>query len=187
MFLSQHKNFFLPLASFWLSLVEQIEFATLLAGPRLKKKYFSWLCGQPSRRCWSEDGSFDSLSGRKKQWVGSFSTAKTQDKLSRRHFSKCAVKHKVGKIYSPTPFESATKALKLEEDFSSGGCMSAMSMYPSDKMKMTAPGCFTGRYSPTSYRNPDQMRRCMTNPSVSDKLEQISSHCLCINSTAPRK
>lgn len=71
------------------------------------------------------------------------------------------------KIYSPTPFESATKALKLEEDFSSGGCMSAMSMYPSDKMKMSAPGCFTGRYSPTSYRGPDQMRRCMTNPSVS--------------------
>ncbi|XP_070490600.1 inhibitory POU protein isoform X8 [Chironomus tepperi] len=42
--------------------------------------------------------------------------------------------------------------------------MSAMSMYPSDKMKMAAPGCFPGRYSPT-YRGPDQMRRCMTNPS----------------------
>lgn len=73
---------------------------------------------------------------------------------------------KFSKIYSPTPFESATKALKLEEDFS-GGCMTAaMSMYPSDKMKMSAPGCFPGRYSPT-YRGPDQMRRCMTNPSVS--------------------
>ncbi|XP_059616936.1 inhibitory POU protein isoform X7 [Phlebotomus argentipes] len=40
-----------------------------------------------------------------------------------------------------------------------------MSMYPSpDKMKMGTPGCFPGRYSP-SYRGPDQMRRCMTNPS----------------------
>ena len=89
---------------------------------------------------------------------------------------KCAIKS--GKIYSPTPFESATKALKLEEDFSSGGCMSAMSMYPSDKMKMSAPGCFTGRYSPTSYRNPDQMRRCMTNPSVSS-LIFIFFSCFC--------
>lgn len=74
------------------------------------------------------------------------------------------VLQKFTKIYSPTPFESATKALKLEEDFS-GGCMTAMSMYPPDKMKMAAPGCFPGRYSPT-YRGPDQMRR-MTNPSVS--------------------
>lgn len=42
-----------------------------------------------------------------------------------------------------------------------------MSMYPTpDKMKMGTPGCFPGRYSP-SYRGPDQMRRCMTNPSVS--------------------
>ncbi len=57
------------------------------------------------------------------------------------------------------------KALKLEEDFA-GGCMT-MSMYPSaDKMKMGTTGCFPGRYSPT-YRGPDQMRRCMTNPSVS--------------------
>jgi hypothetical protein len=87
---------------------------------------------------------------------------------------------KIFKIYSPTPFESATKALKLEEDFSSGGCMSAMSMYPSDKMKMSAPGCFTGRYSPTSYRGPDQMRRCMTNPSVS--LESLITYLFfCIN------
>ncbi|XP_037028385.1 inhibitory POU protein isoform X13 [Bradysia coprophila] len=40
-----------------------------------------------------------------------------------------------------------------------------MSMYPSpDKMKMGTPGCFPGRYSP-SYRGPDQMRRCMGNPS----------------------
>ncbi|CRK94806.1 CLUMA_CG008300, isoform A [Clunio marinus] len=82
---------------------------------------------------------------------------------------------KVVKIYSPTPFESATKALKLEEDFSSGGCMSAMSMYPSDKMKMSAPGCFTGRYSPTSYRGPDQMRRCMTNPSNIDFFYHVLS------------
>lgn len=58
------------------------------------------------------------------------------------------------------------KALKLEEDFA-GGCMTAMSMYPSaEKMKMSTPSCFPGRYSPT-YRGPDQMRRCMTNPSVS--------------------
>lgn len=43
-----------------------------------------------------------------------------------------------------------------------------MSMYPSDKMKMAAPGCFPGRYSPTYRGGPDQMRaRCMTNPSVS--------------------
>lgn len=42
--------------------------------------------------------------------------------------------------------------------------MTSMSMYPTDKMKMGAPGY--GRYSPT-YRGPDQMRRCMTNPSVS--------------------
>lgn len=42
-----------------------------------------------------------------------------------------------------------------------------MSMYPSpDKMKMSTTGCFPGRYSP-SYRAPDQMRRCMGNPSVS--------------------
>ncbi|XP_031625212.1 inhibitory POU protein isoform X9 [Contarinia nasturtii] len=40
-----------------------------------------------------------------------------------------------------------------------------MSMYPSpDKMKMSTSGCFPGRYSP-SYRAPDQMRRCMGNPS----------------------
>lgn len=43
-----------------------------------------------------------------------------------------------------------------------------MSMYPSpDKMKMSSSGCFPGRYSP-SYRGPDQMRRCMGNPSVSE-------------------
>lgn len=69
------------------------------------------------------------------------------------------------KIYSPTPFDAA-KALKLEEDFN-GGCM-AMSMYPSpDKMKMSSTGCFPGRYSPSYSRGPDQMRRCMGNPSVS--------------------
>lgn len=73
------------------------------------------------------------------------------------------------KIYSPTPFDAA-KALKLEEDFS-GGCMS---MYSTpDKMKMSTPGCFPGRYSPTSYRGgPDQMRRCMTNPSVSRRDDE---------------
>ncbi|XP_070490595.1 inhibitory POU protein isoform X3 [Chironomus tepperi] len=59
--------------------------------------------------------------------------------------------------------------------------MSAMSMYPSDKMKMAAPGCFPGRYSPT-YRGPDQMRRCMTNPS-SRLLEDASIMC---NSWSPR-
>jgi hypothetical protein len=87
------------------------------------------------------------------------------------HFSSYYCSIKKIKIYSPTPFESATKALKLEEDFASGGCMS---MYQTDKMKMSAPGCFTGRYSPTSYRAPDQMRRCMTNPSVS--LTRLTSH-----------
>lgn len=82
------------------------------------------------------------------------------------------------KIYSPTPFDAA-KALKLEEEFTSAvsaaGAMT-MSMYPSaaDKMKMGTPSCFPGRYSPT-YRGPtsDQMRRCMTNPSVS-KIAIIS-------------
>ncbi|KPU75056.1 uncharacterized protein Dana_GF21043, isoform E [Drosophila ananassae] len=42
-----------------------------------------------------------------------------------------------------------------------------MSMYSTtDKMKMSAPSCFPGRYSP-SYRSSEQMRRCMPNPSVS--------------------
>ncbi|XP_034489014.1 inhibitory POU protein isoform X4 [Drosophila innubila] len=41
-----------------------------------------------------------------------------------------------------------------------------MSMYSTtDKMKMSAPSCFPGRYSP-SYRSSEQMRRCMPNPSV---------------------
>lgn len=67
------------------------------------------------------------------------------------------------KIYSPTTFD-ASRAFKLEEDFV-GGCMT-MSMYSStDKMKMSAPSCFPGRYSP-SYRSSEQMRRCMPNPSV---------------------
>ncbi|XP_051859163.1 inhibitory POU protein isoform X4 [Drosophila sulfurigaster albostrigata] len=40
-----------------------------------------------------------------------------------------------------------------------------MSMYSTtDKMKMSAPSCFPGRYSP-SYRSSEQMRRCMPNPS----------------------
>ncbi|CAO1419063.1 unnamed protein product [Diamesa serratosioi] len=52
-------------------------------------------------------------------------------------------------------------------------------MYPTDKMKMGAPGY--GRYSPT-YRGPDQMRRCMTNPS-SRLLEDASIMC---NSWSPR-
>ncbi|XP_055616200.1 inhibitory POU protein isoform X4 [Toxorhynchites rutilus septentrionalis] len=57
-----------------------------------------------------------------------------------------------------------------------------MSMYPSaDKMKMSTPSCFPGRYSPT-YRGPDQMRRCMTNPS-SRFLEDASIMC---NSWSPR-
>lgn len=57
-----------------------------------------------------------------------------------------------------------------------------MSMYPSaDKMKMSTPTCFPGRYSPT-YRGPDQMRRCMTNPS-SRFLEDASIMC---NSWSPR-
>lgn len=43
-----------------------------------------------------------------------------------------------------------------------------MSMYSTtDKMKMSAPSCFPGRYSP-SYRSSEQMRRCMPNPSVSN-------------------
>ncbi|XP_050101027.1 inhibitory POU protein isoform X7 [Anopheles aquasalis] len=43
-----------------------------------------------------------------------------------------------------------------------------MPVYPSsvDKMKMSTPSCFPGRYSP-NYRGPEQMRRCMANPSVS--------------------
>ena len=61
-----------------------------------------------------------------------------------------------------------------------------MSMYgPPDKMKMSAPGCFsTGRYSPT-YRGPDQMRRCMTNPSVSWLLLHLHvfTRCVCTKST----
>ncbi|XP_021706657.1 inhibitory POU protein isoform X5 [Armigeres subalbatus] len=57
-----------------------------------------------------------------------------------------------------------------------------MSMYPSaDKMKMSTPTCFPSRYSPT-YRGPDQMRRCMTNPS-SRFLEDASIMC---NSWSPR-
>ncbi|XP_052901382.1 inhibitory POU protein isoform X8 [Anopheles moucheti] len=41
----------------------------------------------------------------------------------------------------------------------------SMPVYPSaDKMKMSTPSCFPGRYSPT-YRGPEQMRRCMANPS----------------------
>ncbi|XP_026848923.1 inhibitory POU protein isoform X4 [Drosophila persimilis] len=41
-----------------------------------------------------------------------------------------------------------------------------MSMYSTtDKMKMSAPSCFPGRYSP-SYRSSEQMRRCMPNPSL---------------------
>ncbi|XP_050101032.1 inhibitory POU protein isoform X12 [Anopheles aquasalis] len=41
-----------------------------------------------------------------------------------------------------------------------------MPVYPSsvDKMKMSTPSCFPGRYSP-NYRGPEQMRRCMANPS----------------------
>ncbi|KAM8719144.1 hypothetical protein ACLKA7_011796 [Drosophila subpalustris] len=59
--------------------------------------------------------------------------------------------------------ESDRVAFKLEEDFV-GGCMT-MSMYSTtDKMKMSAPSCFPGRYSP-SYRSSEQMRRCMPNPS----------------------
>ncbi|XP_031625210.1 inhibitory POU protein isoform X7 [Contarinia nasturtii] len=51
-----------------------------------------------------------------------------------------------------------------------------MSMYPSpDKMKMSTSGCFPGRYSP-SYRAPDQMRRCMGNPS-NRLLEDASIMC----------
>ncbi|XP_016924174.1 inhibitory POU protein isoform X3 [Drosophila suzukii] len=47
-----------------------------------------------------------------------------------------------------------------------------MSMYSTtDKMKMSAPSCFPGRYSP-SYRSSEQMRRCMPNPSI-----HISSSC----------
>ncbi|XP_037902577.1 inhibitory POU protein isoform X4 [Hermetia illucens] len=54
--------------------------------------------------------------------------------------------------------------------------MTSMSMYTSpDKMKMGPSGCFPGRYSP-SYRGPDQMRRCMTNPS-SRLLEDASLLC----------
>ncbi|XP_058468073.1 inhibitory POU protein isoform X3 [Malaya genurostris] len=57
-----------------------------------------------------------------------------------------------------------------------------MAMYPSaDKMKMGTTSCFPGRYSPT-YRGPDQMRRCMTNPS-SRFLEDASIMC---NSWSPR-
>ncbi|XP_011213087.1 inhibitory POU protein isoform X2 [Bactrocera dorsalis] len=51
-----------------------------------------------------------------------------------------------------------------------------MSMYSTtDKMKMSAPTCFPGRYSPT-YRGPDQMRRCMPNPSTRI-LEDASLLC----------
>ncbi|XP_013103733.1 inhibitory POU protein isoform X2 [Stomoxys calcitrans] len=51
-----------------------------------------------------------------------------------------------------------------------------MSMYSStDKMKMSAPSCFPGRYSP-SYRSSEQMRRCMPNPS-SRLLEDASLLC----------
>ncbi|XP_037028375.1 inhibitory POU protein isoform X4 [Bradysia coprophila] len=58
-----------------------------------------------------------------------------------------------------------------------------MSMYPSpDKMKMGTPGCFPGRYSP-SYRGPDQMRRCMGNPS--SRLLEDASSIMC-NSWSPR-
>ncbi|KAL5277872.1 POU4F2 family protein [Megaselia abdita] len=52
----------------------------------------------------------------------------------------------------------------------------SMSMYSTpDKMKMGTAGCFPGRYSP-SYRGPDQMRRCMTNPSTR-LLEDASLLC----------
>ncbi|XP_037889713.1 inhibitory POU protein isoform X4 [Glossina fuscipes] len=51
-----------------------------------------------------------------------------------------------------------------------------MSMYSStDKMKMSAPSCFPGRYSP-SYRSSEQMRRCMPNPSTR-LLEDASLLC----------
>ncbi|EDX01765.2 uncharacterized protein Dyak_GE16054 [Drosophila yakuba] len=51
-----------------------------------------------------------------------------------------------------------------------------MSMYSTtDKMKMSAPSCFPGRYSP-SYRSSEQMRRCMPNPS-SRLLEDASLLC----------
>lgn len=77
---------------------------------------------------------------------------------------------KCSKIYSPTQFDAA-KALKLEDEFADG----CMTMYPSaDKLKMSTPTCFPGRYSPT-YRGPDQMRRCMTNPSVSTCVVLYSS------------
>lgn len=91
-------------------------------------------------------------------------TGETVQESSLNSFYCSVFVRTVAKIYSPTPFDAA-KALKLEEDFT-GGCMS---MYSTpDKMKMSTPGCFPGRYSPTSYRGgPDQMRRCMTNPSVS--------------------
>ncbi|KAH8284271.1 hypothetical protein KR044_008201 [Drosophila immigrans] len=51
-----------------------------------------------------------------------------------------------------------------------------MSMYSTtDKMKMSAPSCFPGRYSP-SYRSSEQMRRCMPNPSVTlNKIVHILS------------
>uniref|UniRef100_A0A8W7Q2P7 Uncharacterized protein n=1 Tax=Anopheles coluzzii TaxID=1518534 RepID=A0A8W7Q2P7_ANOCL len=48
-------------------------------------------------------------------------------------------------------------------------------------MKMSTPSCFPGRYSPT-YRGPEQMRRCMANPS-SRFLEDASLMC---NSWSPR-
>ncbi|XP_058174589.1 inhibitory POU protein [Anopheles ziemanni] len=57
-----------------------------------------------------------------------------------------------------------------------------MPVYPSaDKMKMSTPSCFPGRYSP-NYRGPEQMRRCMANPS-SRFLEDASLMC---NSWSPR-
>uniref|UniRef100_A0A182IRV8 Uncharacterized protein n=1 Tax=Anopheles atroparvus TaxID=41427 RepID=A0A182IRV8_ANOAO len=48
-------------------------------------------------------------------------------------------------------------------------------------MKMSTPSCFPGRYSP-NYRGPEQMRRCMANPS-SRFLEDASLMC---NSWSPR-
>lgn len=79
-----------------------------------------------------------------------------------------AVHYNDVKIYSPTPLD-ASKALKLEDEFTG----MTMPVYPSaDKMKMSTPSCFPGRYSPT-YRGPEQMRRCMANPSV--------SLCLCFS------
>ncbi|XP_052901377.1 inhibitory POU protein isoform X3 [Anopheles moucheti] len=69
----------------------------------------------------------------------------------------------------------------------------SMPVYPSaDKMKMSTPSCFPGRYSPT-YRGPEQMRRCMANPSicVSSKHDALESRfledaSLMCNSWSPR-